>query len=116
MAGDDCDVRCLAPSRARELRAQSISAEEALEIAVRLRAIADPMRLRIAAALRDGQELCVCDLSWVCEASVALVSHHLKALREAGLVDRTRDGRLMMYRLADRGLPLLQVAFAEDAA
>lgn len=113
---DSCDVRCLDPTRARELRAQAISSDVATGAATRMRALAEPMRLRIAAALRDERELCVCDLGWLCDASVALVSHHLKALREAGLVDRRRDGRMMMYQLTERGRPLLAIAFDEVAA
>jgi DNA-binding transcriptional ArsR family regulator len=106
----------LDPNRARELRARSLADDVAARGAARLRALADPMRLRIAAALRDGHELCVCDLGWVCNASVALVSHHLKSLREAGLVERRRDGKLMMYQLTEQGQPLLSIALDEVAA
>jgi DNA-binding transcriptional ArsR family regulator len=71
------------------------------------KALADPTRLTVAVALRDGGELCVCDLAWVCERSDKLVSHHARALRLAGLVDSRRDGKLVLYSLTDSGHALL---------
>lgn len=116
MAADTCDVRCLDPERARQLRAAALD-EAAAEIAVgRVRALAEPTRLRLAAALRDGGELCVCDLGWVTGASVALVSHHLKSLHAAGLVEKRRDGRLVMYRLSEPGTSLLSTVLPRSVA
>ena len=63
------------------------------------KALADPTRLTVAAALRDGGELCVCDLAWVCERSDKLVSHHVRQLRAAGLVRSRRDGKMVLYAL-----------------
>ena len=70
------------------------------------RALADPTRLLIAALLRDGGELCVCDLAWLTGRAINLVSHHLKALRVGGLVEPRRDGRLVLYTLTARGRAL----------
>lgn len=70
----------------------------------------DPVRLRIATALRSGDELCVCDLAWVCGASQNLVSHHVRVLRSAGLSASRREGKLVMYRLTDAGHRLLAAA------
>lgn len=111
---DACDVLCLEPERARALRTASISGIEADLGAAIFRALGDPTRVRIAASLREGGELCVCDLSWIAGASVALVSHHLKSLREAGLVKRRRDGRLMMYRLTPQAVQLLAIALTDE--
>jgi DNA-binding transcriptional ArsR family regulator len=66
-----------------------------------------PTRLTLAAALRDGDELCVCDLSWVAERAENLVSHHVRALRTAGLVRSRRDGKMVMYALTERGRALV---------
>jgi ArsR family transcriptional regulator, lead/cadmium/zinc/bismuth-responsive transcriptional repressor len=63
--------------------------------------------LMIAAALRDGGELCVCDLSWVVERAENLVSHHARALRAAGLVRSRRDGKMVLYELTDGGRALV---------
>jgi DNA-binding transcriptional ArsR family regulator len=71
------------------------------------KALADPTRLLVAVSLRDGGELCVCDLAWVCERSDKLVSHHARALRTTGLVQSRRDGKMVMYALTDTGRALL---------
>jgi DNA-binding transcriptional ArsR family regulator len=68
--------------------------------------------IELAVALRDGGELCVCDLSWIAERAENLVSHHVRALRAAGLVDSRRDGKMVMYELTDRGHALLEVIVA----
>lgn len=79
----------------------------------RARALADPTRLRIARALHVGDELCVCDLAWVCSASQNLVSHHVRQLRTAGLTASRRDGKLVMYRLTETGQALLSLLLAD---
>jgi DNA-binding transcriptional ArsR family regulator len=55
----------------------------------------------------------VCDLSWVCERAENLVSHHVRALRAAGLVSSRRDGKMVMYSLTPRGGALLGAVLAE---
>lgn len=75
---------------------------------MRARALSDSTRLTIAAALRDGGELCVCDLSWVTERSDGLVSHHARALRTAGLVSSRREGKMVLYSLTATGRDLLE--------
>lgn len=66
--------------------------------AERLKALGDPHRLKIVSALRYG-ELTVGDLAELLEAEVVTVSHHLKILRFARLVQVRREGRFMYYRL-----------------
>lgn len=66
---------------------------------------------------REGDyELCVCDISWVCERPQALVSHHMRSLRTAGLVTSRRDGKMVMYALTAAGRALVEtvVEAAED--
>jgi DNA-binding transcriptional ArsR family regulator len=68
--------------------------------------LATATRLRLVLALRspDGTsdvELCVCDLAAVIGASESLVSHQLRLLREAGIVAFRREGKLVLYRLAE---------------
>jgi len=75
--------------------------------AVQARALGDPTRLRLAAALAVGSELCVCDLAWVCGLARNLVSHHVRLLRSAGLASSRRAGKLVMYRLTPAGQALL---------
>src|SRR5215217_5279587 len=80
---------------------------EALEAAERAKALSDPTRLTLAEALREGEELCVCDLSWIAGRSQNLVSHHLGALRSRGLVRSRKDGKMVMYSLTEAGTSLL---------
>jgi DNA-binding transcriptional ArsR family regulator len=83
--------------------------------AERAKALGDPTRLLVAAALRDADELCVCDLAWVCERSDKLVSHHARLLRSAGLVRSRRDGKMVMYSLTDTGAALLAAVMPSHA-
>ncbi|MDX8153304.1 metalloregulator ArsR/SmtB family transcription factor [Patulibacter brassicae] len=89
------------------LRRSRPAAEEAERLAERAAGLGDPTRLVVALALRDGEELCVCDLSWVVERPEKVVSHHVRKLRAAGLVTNRREGRMVMYRLTPAGAGLL---------
>jgi DNA-binding transcriptional ArsR family regulator len=72
-------------------------------------------RLTLAAALAEGDELCVCDLAWVVERAENLVSHHLRLLRSDGLVTSRRDGKMVMYSLTPAGRELLAQTLAQEA-
>lgn len=104
---DRCDLLCLDLSRAEVLRTSRPSEPEARALGAGFRALGDPTRLTLALALRDGGELCVCDLAWIVERAENLVSHHLRALRAAGLADYRRDGKLALYSLTGQGRSLL---------
>ena len=64
------------------------------------RAFSDRTRLRILSLLRDGRELCVCDIIRVIGAPQAKISRHLAYLRKTGLVLARKDGLWVHYRLA----------------
>src|SRR5205823_10396848 len=115
MSDDRCELLCLDLPRAEKLRKERLGRRRADELAAGAKALGDPTRLVIAAALRDGDELCVCDLSWVAERSENLVSHHVRALRSAGLVRSRRDGKMVMYQLTTRGRELLDVVVGDPA-
>ena len=66
--------------------------------AERLKALSEPHRLRIVAALRYG-ELTVSDIAQLLEAELVTISHHLKIMKHASLVEVRREGRFMYYRL-----------------
>jgi ArsR family transcriptional regulator, lead/cadmium/zinc/bismuth-responsive transcriptional repressor len=112
---DRCDLLCLDLDRAEALRKNRLTAADAERAAARARVLADPTRLTLASALREADELCVCDLAWIAERSQNLVSHHLRALRVAGLVRSRRDGKMVMYALTDDGARLLDPVLAEGA-
>ena len=112
MSDDRCDLLCLDLPRAEKLRKTRLDRTVAKDLADGAKALSDPTRLTLAVALRDGEELCVCDLSWVVGRSENLVSHHVRSLRTAGLVRSRRDGKMVMYALTDRGHALLEVVLA----
>ena len=114
MAVDRCELLCLDLPHAEAVRAELPEVDEAAGPALRFKALSDPQRLRIAAALQVGGELCVCDLAWIAGASQNLVSHHVRVLRTAGLAASRKDGKLMMYRLTDTGRQWLALAGLGD--
>jgi DNA-binding transcriptional ArsR family regulator len=115
MDDERCDLLCLDLPRAEAIRRARLDIEVALEAAGRARALSDPTRLMLAAALREGGELCVCDLAWISERAQNLVSHHLRVLRSHGLVTSRRDGKLVMYSLTGIGRSLLSAMLVEKA-
>ncbi|UKY49985.1 ArsR/SmtB family transcription factor [Streptomyces inhibens] len=75
--------------------------EQAVELAKVFKALGDPVRLRLLSmiASRAGGEVCVCDLTAAFELSQPTISHHLKLLRQAGLIDCERRGTWVYYWL-----------------
>ena len=103
---------------AAQLRAARLQQPAAERVAGALKALADPTRLNLALSLRGGQELCVCDLSWIAQRTQNLVSHHMKVLRTEGLVSARKEGKMTMYALTPTGGTLVATAAAlaqEDA-
>jgi ArsR family transcriptional regulator len=89
-------VACCSP-----LTREPLSAADAERIAPLVKAIADPVRLRLlslVASHTDG-EACVCDLNDAFDLSQPTISHHLKLLHEAGLLDREKRGVWVYYRV-----------------
>jgi ArsR family transcriptional regulator, arsenate/arsenite/antimonite-responsive transcriptional repressor len=70
------------------------------------KALGDPVRLRLVSLIgaREGGEVCVCDLTSAFNLSQPTISHHLKVLREAGLIDSERRGTWVYYRLVPAAL------------
>jgi ArsR family transcriptional regulator len=95
---------CCAP-----LSAEPLTMEKAEQVAPLLKALADPVRLRLMSlvASRPGGEACVCDLNDAFDLSQPTISHHLKVLHEAGLVDRDKRGVWVYYRVRPQALASL---------
>ena len=115
MGDETCELLCLDLPRAEALRHARRPLFELVVAAEAAKALADPTRLTVALALRDGGELCVCDLAWVCERSDKLVSHHARVLRAAGLVESRRERKMALYSLTDCGRRLLDAALDAQA-
>ena len=90
----------------------TVLASTGVDAATCFAALADPLRLAIVRALADG-ELCVCDVQERVPIAGNLLSYHLRILREAGLVTRTRRGRWVDYRLDAAGFTNLWAAAAD---
>jgi ArsR family transcriptional regulator len=95
-------ARCCRP----ELIEAPLDRAEAEGLAEAMRVLSDPARLQILSmiAARPGSEMCVCHLTEPLGLSQPTVSHHLKVLHDAGLLEREQRGRWAYYRLAERAL------------
>ena len=86
----------------------------AAELATVFKALADPTRVAIVNRLAAASEVCVCDLTAAFELSQPTISHHLRLLRDAGLVEAERRGTWAYYRLVPEAIERLRAVF--DAA
>jgi ArsR family transcriptional regulator len=91
-----------------------LDVEAANQLAAVLKALAEPTRLRLVSLIagHEGGEACVCDLIAPVELSQPTVSHHLKILVEAGLLERRQRGKWAYYRLVPAALDALSGVFA----
>jgi DNA-binding transcriptional ArsR family regulator len=113
--GAHCDLLCLDLEKAEALRAHKLGADELEGAAARAKALGDPTRLSLATALAATDELCVCDLAWIAARPLNLVSHHLRALRAAGLATSRREHKIVYYSLTPAGRALVAAVAAGPA-
>jgi ArsR family transcriptional regulator len=94
-------VECCSP-----LTGEPLSAVQAGELARLFKAMADPVRLRLLSliASHESGEACVCELNGVFDLTGPTISHHLKVLREAGLISGERRGTWVYYRVEPHAL------------
>ena len=83
---------------------------DAAELARAFAALADPARLRLLSLVAAAPEVCACELVEHLGKSQPTVSHHLKVLYEAGLVDREKRGTWVWYRIVPERLAALRAA------
>jgi DNA-binding transcriptional ArsR family regulator len=88
------------PVRCSPVAAGPLGDQAALEIALRLKALADPVRVKLVSLLFSAEvgEVCSCDLATAVNVSESTVSHHLSQLRRAGLVESERRGMNVYHR------------------
>ena len=106
-------VGCCSP-----LVREPLSAEQSTELARLFKAMGDPVRLRLLSliASHEGGEACVCDLTGVFDLTGPTISHHLKVLREAGLISGERRGTWVYYRVQPEALQRLSAVLVPDDA
>ena len=88
---------------------------DAERLATVFKALADPTRVSIVNRLASGEECCVCDLTEAFALSQPTVSHHLRILRDAGLVEAERRGTWAYYRLVPAAIDSLRGVFEQPA-
>ena len=81
------------------------------DLAATFRALADPTRVAIVNRLGSAAEVCVCDLTAAFAVSQPTISHHLRVLREAGLVEAESRGTWAYYRLVPEAIERLRDVF-----
>jgi ArsR family transcriptional regulator, arsenate/arsenite/antimonite-responsive transcriptional repressor len=107
----DSPAACCPP-----LAVQALAVEQATAIAPMFKALGDPVRLRLMSMIASTDEACVCDLSDAFDVSAPTVSHHLRVLREAGLVDSDRRGTWVYYRVRPDAVRQLGALLAPSGA
>lgn len=89
--------------------------EAAQDLAAVFKALSDPTRVAIVSRLASGEQCCVCDLTDTFELSQPTVSHHLRILRDAGLVEAERRGTFAYYWLVPQAIERLAGVFSPPA-
>ena len=92
---------------------EPLSVAERDQLAARFKALSDPTRVAIINSLSAADEVCVCNLTATFELSQPTISHHLKILRDAGLVESSRRGTWAYYRLVPEAIAALRGALGE---
>lgn len=105
----DRALQCCAP-----LAREPLTTDQAEQFSGLLKAIADPVRLRLMSMVmsHEGGEACVCDLTPAFDLSQPTISHHLKVLHEAGLLDREKRGVWVYYRARPDAMAAMTSLFA----
>jgi ArsR family transcriptional regulator len=106
------DTTCCAP-----MVREPLGEEPAVELSRMFKALSDPVRLRLLSliASHEGGEACVCDLTGPFDVSQPTISHHLKVLREAGLVGSERRGTWVYYWVIPEALARLSTLLRTPA-
>ena len=109
MLADTDALACCTP-----LSSEPMNEEQAAQVAPLLKALADPVRLRLMSMVlsHEGGEACVCDLTPAFDLSQPTISHHLKVLHEAGLLAREKRGTWVYYQAKPRAMAAIMSLFA----
>ncbi len=88
---------------------EPLSVQAAVSVAEKFKALSDPVRLRLLSSIasRTGGEACVCDISVGVDVSQPTISHHLKVLRDAGLLTSERRASWVYYAVVSEALTAL---------
>ena len=106
-----------APECCTPMVREPLTEEDAKSLAGVFKSLADPVRLRLLSLIAsfEGGEACVCDLTGRFDVSQPTISHHLRVLREAGLIDSERRGTWVYYWVLPDALSRLGSLLSTDA-
>ncbi|MGD6940493.1 ArsR/SmtB family transcription factor [Cytobacillus gottheilii] len=111
---DICEVSCVDEVKVNRVK-NSIQQKDTMSVAQIFKALSDDTRIRIAFALCEEDELCVCDVANIVGSTMATASHHLRHLKNLGLAKYQKRGKLVYYSLDDEHVrQLIQIAFAHQ--
>ena len=101
--GDTCDIFCYDEHKVNRVK-EKLSKNDFQDMAQVFKVLADHTRLKVAYALCDEDELCVCDVANIIGSTMATASHHLRLLRNMGIAQYRKEGKLVFYSLEDEQL------------
>ncbi len=111
---DVCEITCFDEEKVKRVK-ETVSQNNTMAVAQIFKALADDTRVKIAFALSEEDELCVCDVANIVGCTTATASHHLRLLRNLGLAKHRKDGKLVFYSLDDDHVKqLIQIAFTHQ--
>lgn len=105
-----------APACCAPMVREPLGETDARTLAAVFKALSDPVRLRLLSLIASfaGGEACVCDLTGPFDVTAPTISHHLKVLREAGLIEGERRGTWVYYRVQPEALERLGAVLSTD--
>lgn len=113
-AKDMCEITCVNEEKVLSIK-NKLSEENPFEVVKIFKALSDDTRIKIAYALSEAGELCVCDVASIVGSTTATASHHLRLLKNLGLAKYRKEGKLVFYSLDDEHVKqLITLAFAHQ--
>ncbi|MGE7271978.1 ArsR/SmtB family transcription factor [Brevibacillus panacihumi] len=107
---DTCEIYCFDESKVRRVQ-ELLQNQDIQRMTKMFKVLADETRMKIAYALCQEDEMCVCDVANIIGSSLATASHHLRTLKQLGLAKYRKEGKLVFYSLEDEHVrQLVQIA------
>ncbi len=110
---DICEVTCIHEDKVNHVQ-DKLKEKKPMDVAKVFKALSDDTRVKIAYALTLEEELCVCDIANIIGSTTATASHHLRLLRNLGLAEYRKEGKLVYYAIHDPHFKnLISIAFED---
>ena len=103
---DVCEIICYDAEKIDSLKGL-VDDSEVHDMAKMFKALSDPTRMKMAAYLDKGEELCVCDVAILTGQSIATTSHHLRLMKSLGIAKSRKEGKNVFYSLTDHHIRTL---------